>query len=252
MFNIKLTIEYNGTNYAGWQCQKSKTPNPKYKIKTIQKTIEKTLQVILQEKIKLIGSGRTDAGVHAKAQVANFKTIFRISLKNIQKALNSLLPEDIVVKDIKKVPLDFHSRFNAKSKLYRYVILNRNYPDPFFRNYVYFYPHPLNVNLMRQEARCLIGRHDFKSFQAKGESDRFSIRTIKNLKIIKRGDFIYIDIKADGFLYNMARNIVGTLIDIGRYRLKKGDLKRILLAKDRKFAGPTVPAKGLFLIEVNY
>ncbi len=141
MRNIKLTIEYDGTNYAGWQCQKSK-------VKTIQETIEKALQRILGEKIKVIGSGRTDAGVHALGQVANFKTNSTMPVGKLQKALNSSLPDDIVIAKIEEVGLDFHSRFDAKSKVYRYTILNRAYPSALLKNSVYFYPHTLNIKLM--------------------------------------------------------------------------------------------------------
>lgn len=247
MLNIKITVRYDGTNYAGWQIQKGN----KLK-KSIQEVLENTLQAILQEKIRLTGSGRTDAGVHANAQIANFKTLSKIPLKNLQRALNSILPNDIVITEIKKAPLRFHSRFDAKYKLYRYQILNRRYQDPFLRDYAYFYPHPLDVNLMRREAKCLLGRHNFKSFQASGKIDREAIRTIKSLKIARNGDLIRIDVKADGFLHNMVRNIIGTLIEIGRKRFKKGDLKRILKGRDRKLAGPTAPARGLFLVKVDY
>jgi tRNA pseudouridine38-40 synthase len=247
MLNLKITVQYDGTRYAGWQTQKGNKQK-----KGIQEILESTLQGILQEKIRLIGSGRTDAGVHAKAQIANFKTNSKIPPKNLQKALNTLLPKDIIISDIKEVPLYFHSRFAAKSKLYRYQILNRSYSDPFLEDYAYFYHQPLDVKFMRQEAQCLVGKHDFASFQASSKTKKRSIRTIKSLKITRRGDLICIEVKADGFLYNMVRSITGTLIEIGRNRFKKGDLKRILLAKDRKLAGPTVPSKGLFLIKVGY
>jgi len=266
MRNIKLTIEYDGTNYAGWQRQnnpQSTIHNPQ--LKTIQGTIEKTLQKILQEKIRLIGSGRTDAGVHAQAQVANFKTNSSITMEKLQKSLNAVLPEGIVINKIEKVGPDFHSRFSAKSKLYRYTILNRFYPSALLRNTVYFYPYNLNVQLMRLEARCLLGKHDFKSFCASGSSAKDTARTIKNISIKKlpycllpntyyprQLPLIIINIESDGFLYNMARNIVGTLIEIGRGRFKKGDVKKILLAKDRRLAGSTAPARGLCLVKVNY
>ncbi|MCM8801519.1 MAG: tRNA pseudouridine(38-40) synthase TruA [Candidatus Omnitrophica bacterium] len=246
MRNLKLIIEYDGSNYCGWQKQRNN------KKKSIQQVLEDTLQKILNEKIKIIGSGRTDAGVHALSQVANFKTNSKISLPKLKKALNALLPEDIVIKQIKRVPLDFHSRFDAKTKLYRYVILNRPYRSAFLRKRVYFYPYPLDINLMHKEAKVLLGRHDFKAFQAVDKKERSSIRTIKKLIIKKEKDLIIIDIEADGFLYNMVRNIVGTLIEIGRGRFSKGDLKKILLLGDRKKAGFTAPAMGLYLVKVKY
>jgi len=246
MRNLKLTIEYQGTNYAGWQRQKS------IKVKTIQETIEEVLCKILQEKIKLIASGRTDAGVHAQAQVANFNTNSSIALNKLQRALNGLLPEDIVITKAEEAPLGFHSRFAAKSKLYRYTILNQKNPSAFLKDTAYFYPFPLDVKLMQKEARVLLGRHNFKSFQASDNIKRNSERTIKKLKIAKEKNLIYIDIEADGFLYNMARNIVGTLVEIGRGRFAGGSLKKILLARNRKLAGPTVPSQGLTLVGVRY
>lgn len=246
MRNIKLTIEYDGTNYAGWQIQNS------HRSKTIQEVIEKTLRKILQEKIKIIGSGRTDAGVHALGQVANFKTNSKIPLEKIQQALNSLLPDDIVIVKVDEAGPDFHARFDAKSKLYRYLIVNRNYPSAFLRKQSYFYPYPLDVDLMRREAKCLVGRHDFRSFQASDKIGRSSIRTVKQIKIKNSKGMITIDIEADGFLYNMVRNIVGTLVEVGRGRFSAGSTKRILSLKDRRKAGPTAPACGLCLIKVNY
>ena len=251
MPNILLEIEYDGTNYSGWQAQGHKvTRSQGHKLKTIQETIENTLQKILQEKIKLIASGRTDAGVHAKGQVANFKTKSRLPLSKIKLALNSLLPRDILIKSIKQIPADFHSRYSAKLKLYRYTILNRDYSDVFLYRYVWYYPYKLNINLMKNQAKALLGRHNFKSFQASDRPKRNSIRTIKRLSIKKEKDFIYFDIESDGFLYKMVRNIVGTLVEIGSG--KPTELVNVLGKLDRKDAGPTAPACGLCLIKVKY
>jgi tRNA pseudouridine38-40 synthase len=246
MRNLKLTIEYDGTNYCGWQVQKIS------KKKSIQETIEKSLQKILQEKSRLIAQGRTDAGVHAEAQVANFKTKSNISIEKIQKALNGLLPQDIKIIRIEEKPLSFHSRFDARYKVYRYTILNRPYPSAFLRNTAYFYPYPLNIKLIQKEARCLLGRHNFKALQGSGEREKHTVRTIKRIYLVKDRDLIYTYIMANGFLKNMARNIVGTLIEIGRERLGPGSLKKILLSQNRKLAGPTAPAKGLCLVKVVY
>jgi len=254
MRNIKLTIEYDGTNYCGWQVQSRHAP------KSIQETIEKTLSKILQEKIRLIASGRTDAGVHALAQVANFKTNSNIALDKLKRALNGNLPDDIAINKIEEVNLDFHSRFHAKSKIYRYTILNRGWPSPLLRNTVYCYPYLLDIRLMQKEAECLLGKHDFKAFCASGSSTQTTIRTIKNISISSKPctlypvpcTFITIDIEADGFLYNMVRNIVGTLIEIGRGRFPRGGVKKILRSKNRKLAGPTVPACGLCLLKVTF
>ncbi len=260
MRNLKLTIEYDGTNYCGWQIQ-SHCPS-----KSIQEIIERVLRKILQEKIHLIASGRTDAGVHAQAQVANFKTKSNISLEKLQRATNGLLPGGISISKIEEVSFDFHSRFAAKSKVYRYSILNRKFPSALLRNRVYFYPYFLNLKLIQQESRCLLGRHNFKAFCASASNTKNTIRTIKKITIRKtnygllditdyglnNGPLIIIDIEADGFLYNMARNIVGSLMEIGRRRSSKGSLKKILNSKDRKLAGPTVPACGLCLLKVKY
>jgi tRNA pseudouridine38-40 synthase len=245
MHNIKLIIEYDGTNYAGWQTQNKKH-------RTIQQTLEKALQKILQKRIKVIGSGRTDAGVHAQAQVANFKTDSDIALEKLQKALNAVLPDDIAITKVEEKGLDFHSRFDAKTKVYRYTILNRPTRPAILRDTVYFFPYSLNLKLMQREAKILLGRHNFKSFQASDKKKRNAIKTIKRLSITRDNDLIFIDIEADGFLYSMARNIVGTLIEIGRGKLSEGSLKRIMLARDRKLAGPAVPAKGLCLLGVKY
>jgi tRNA pseudouridine38-40 synthase len=245
--NIRLTIEYDGTDYCGWQVQSRNSSK-----KSIQAVIEKALQKILQEKIKLIGSGRTDAGVHALAQVANFRTKAKIPATNLQKALNSILPDDISIFKAEDVKPDFHSRFSAKSKIYRYTILNRSYPSALSRNTAYFFTYPLNVKLMQKESRVLLGRHNFKSFQLTQKQEKNPVRTIEQIRVQKKADLIHIDIEADGFLYNMVRSIAGTLIEIGRGKLAPGSLKRILFAKNRKFAGPTALARGLCLLEVKY
>ena len=234
MRNLKLEIEYDGTNYCGWQVQKS------HRSKSIQEVIEKTLRKILQERVRLIASGRTDAGVHALGQVANFKTRSKIPSGKLQRALNGLLPDDISIIKVEEKPLDFHSRFRAKSKVYQYTILNRAYPSALLRNRVYFYPYPLNIRLMRKKARSLLGKHDFKSFCASASSVKDTVRTIKRLSIKKSGPaLITIEIEADGFLYNMVRRIAGTLIETGR-------------GKSPKLAGPTAPACGLRLVKVRY
>ncbi|MDD2752653.1 MAG: tRNA pseudouridine(38-40) synthase TruA [Candidatus Omnitrophica bacterium] len=253
MRNLRLEIEYDGTGYYGWQVQYNRKPQAvSHKFKTIQGVLEKTLQQILKEKIRLIASGRTDSGVHAQAQVANFRTNSVIALKNLQKALNSLLPEDIKIKKVLQANQKFHSRFSAKSKIYRYTILNREFSNVFLRNTVYFYPYPLKIRAMQDAGKLLIGRHNFRSFQASAGKEKDPVKTIKKIKIAKLKNFIYIDIEADGFLYNMARNIVGTLLEIGRGKFSEKDLQNILLAKNRTVSGPTAPAKGLSLIKVKY
>ena len=249
MRNIRLEIEYDGTNYNGWQIQRHAGSNSH---RTIQEIIEKALQKILQEKVKLICSGRTDAGVHANSQIANFKTHSKITLARLHEGLNALLPEDVSIAKVKAVPDAFHSRFSAKSKVYRYTIFNGKHRSAILRNYAYFLRYPLDVKLMRKEAIVLLGRHDFSAFCGSCGKHKNPLKTINNIKIAKKGAFIYIDVEADGFLYNMVRNIAGTLIEIGRGRFPGGSLKKILFSKNRRLAGPTAPARGLTLMKVTY
>jgi len=244
MRNIKLTVEYDGTKYCGWQRQLNGI--------SIQEVIEKALKRILRQDVKLTGAGRTDSGVHARGQVANFKTTSRLTAKEFLSALNKNLPKDIAVKKAEEVPFKFNARFEAKSKLYRYTILNSPIRSPLEIFYSRQYRDPLNVKLMKKEAKALLGRHNFSSFQASGNKTRSSTRHIYNISVKDNCGHIYIDIEADGFLYNMVRNIAGTLIEIGRGKLKQGDMKKILKAKDRSFAGPTAQAKGLCLLRVDY
>ncbi|MDD5130254.1 MAG: tRNA pseudouridine(38-40) synthase TruA [Candidatus Omnitrophica bacterium] len=251
--NLKLEIEYDGTRYYGWQEQNGKAAQAAYRSsQTIQHVLEGVLSKVLQENVSLIVAGRTDSGVHALSQVANFKSSTRMPFEKLRWALNCLLPEDIKVTGIKAVALDFNSRFWAKSKLYRYTILNRKYSSALLANRVYFFHHSLDVALMRQEAGELLGRHNFASFQAAELRQRNPVRTIKQIKISKVKDFLYIDIEADSFLYNMVRSISGTLLEIGRGRFPAGSMRRILKGRDRKLAGPTLPAKGLCLVRVKY
>ncbi len=250
--NIFLKVEYVGTRYHGWQTQRKKIAAKGRKTATIQQTIEGVLEQILRQKINLTASGRTDSGVHAKAQCANFKAVSDIPLTKLKTAINSLLAQDIRVKAIKYLKSDFHCRYNAKSKVYRYVILNNVHGSAFLRETAFHVHRPLDVKLMQKQAMALKGRHDFKSFQAADKKERSSLRTIKNISVKKRGNLIFIDIEADGFLYNMVRNIAGTLIEIGRGKMEPGAMKRILSKKNRKYAGPTAPAKGLCLLRVKY
>ncbi|MFH1245557.1 MAG: tRNA pseudouridine(38-40) synthase TruA [Candidatus Omnitrophota bacterium] len=271
MRNIKLAIGYEGTRYAGWQAQglverragatKRAQRKPTGKKKTIQELIEQALSRILQEKIKVIGSGRTDAGVHAFAQIANFKTNSSLACSNIHKGLNSLLPADIRISCAEEVASSFHSRFTARSKLYRYNIVNGAGVSPFMVRYAYWVRYPLDVSEMDCAAGYLLGRHNFRSFQAQDKKERPAIRTLKRLDITAGSyktavgveeQVISIDIEADGFLYRMVRNIAGTLIEVGRGKLKPGEMKKILAAKNRAYAGPCAPAKGLCLVEVRY
>lgn len=242
--NVKILLEYEGTCYSGWQRQKNAV--------SIQEVLEKAIQSITKEKVRVIGSGRTDSGVHALGQVANFKTYTKIPIEKLPYAINSKLPEDITVKHAQIVPEDFHARFSAKSKVYSYSIYNAKFPSPLLRRYVYFFPLPLNLEEMRKAADILIGEHDFKSFMASNSSAKSTVRCIKRFEILKRENLITLQIEANGFLYNMVRIIAGTLVDIGIGKTKAEDMISILNSKDRSSAGKTLPAQGLCLMKVIY
>ncbi|MBI4309955.1 MAG: tRNA pseudouridine(38-40) synthase TruA [Candidatus Omnitrophica bacterium] len=247
MRNFKLTIEYDGTSFCGWQIQKNGE-------RTVQGEFEKSCALIFKQDIKAIASGRTDSGVHAAGQVVSFKAYTRMKPAEIQKALNSRLPPDIAVIAAKEVKADFHAQYSVKEKTYRYTILNLPYRSAFLRQRAYFYPYSLDLSLMRRAARDIKGRHDFKSFQAHDplRADCGTVRTIKRLNIKKEGDLVHIDVTADGFLYKMVRNIVGTLIASGSGQLPADIIPKILKAKDRDKAGDTAPAHGLCLMSVRY
>ncbi|MFC1510638.1 tRNA pseudouridine(38-40) synthase TruA [Candidatus Omnitrophota bacterium] len=251
MQNIKLTIEYDGTRFQGWQSQNKGQ-------RTVQDEIEGALKKICKEKIRLIGSGRTDSGVHALAQVANFKTKSKRPAKEYINALNGNLPKDISIINAESVPLSFHAQYTAKKKTYRYSILYRPTRSALQHRFSFHISTQLNVALMRKEAKTLIGRKDFASFQTsdpvrkRAGKQENTIRHITALNIKKHGDVIAIDITANGFLYKMVRNIVGTLLEIGSGKKPKGSMQTILKNKNRTMAGQTAKACGLMLLKVIY
>lgn len=248
MINIKLTLEYEGTKYYGWQRQKS--------LLSIQGILEEKISQITQEKIILNGSGRTDAGVHALGQVANFKTKSSISWVKLPLILNRLLPLDIRIKKAEGVDDNFHARYSAVSKIYHYYVLNsnlnNNYLSIFLRNYVYCIYKKINLEEMKKASIFLQGKHDFASFACSGSRIRNWERIIKDINIIRKGNIFCFHIEADAFLYKMVRIIVGTLLEVGKGNINYLEVKKILEAKNRKMAGKTVPAKGLFLMKVKY
>jgi tRNA pseudouridine38-40 synthase len=245
MRNIKLLIEYDGTNYQGWQIQPE---GP-----TIQGMLEEKLSRLTGERIHVIGSGRTDSGVHAFGQVAHFKTQSQMDIRTIQRALNSLLPPDIVIQEVEEVDESFHARKHSKSKVYEYRILNRNLRSAFHRGYVWYIPQKLNLIEMKKATQGLIGEHDFSAFRTVGSPTRTAVRRVIRAEW-KRGrdGLIRFEIEANGFLKQMVRSIIGTLVEIGKGRMKASDFRQIMNSKDRKKAGPTAPAQGLFLKEVKY
>ncbi|MFQ5733899.1 MAG: tRNA pseudouridine(38-40) synthase TruA [Planctomycetaceae bacterium] len=288
MRNIRLTLAYDGTNYVGWQVQ----PNGP----TVQAELETAIRKLTGETLRVTASGRTDSGVHALGQVANFHTACSIPAEKFCPALEGLLPRDIAVRHADEVPADFHATYSARRKRYRYVILNHRRPYPFLRNYVLRVAQPLDVDAMQAAAEELIGTHDFRSFESQFGTCAGSERTVMeaawgraaewplwDVRKPRRlpgetaatqptadggrsfkpepevlagsrtgGDFLSFDIVADGFLYNMVRSIVGTLLNVGRGRWTPRDVRHILEKRDRADAGETAPAHGLYLVSVDY
>ena len=249
MRNIKLVLEYDGTNYHGWQTQ----PN----LPTIQGAVEDALSQLTQTSIQIVGAGRTDSGVHAEGQVVNFHTDSQIPQRAFQKGLNTLLPRDIVVCSATEVPADFHARFSATSRRYRYTILNRAYPAALLRQTSYFFPAVIDVSQTHAICQSLIGKQDFSAFQKTG-SDRLNpICEIYEAGWWRAGDYVYFEIEADSFLRGMVRAIVGTVLKCLNRAKKTGEpagaqFRHILEAKNRAVAGASVPAHGLSLIRVSY
>jgi|TARA_B100000315_G_scaffold195228_1_gene186034 tRNA pseudouridine38-40 synthase len=259
MRNIKLTIQYDGSNYHGWQIQ----PNGI----SIQQVIEEAIFSITKKEPKLTTSGRTDAGVHALSQVANFKTTSMLDTDKLQKGLNSILPKDIVILDAQEVPLDFHARICAKKKLYRYDIYNSPFPDAFSFKFAKFIPYCLNASSMKIASQHFLGKHDFSAFRSSSCEAKTTVRTIYKIDLSQKFSnntknsinklsftpcWITIEVEGNGFLKNMVRNIVGTLIEVGREKLVPEDIIKILASRDRKNAGPTASPHGLFLVRVFY
>lgn len=244
MRNIKLTIEYDGTNFSGWQIQKDK--------RTIEEELETALAKILKEEVKVIGSGRTDAGVHAMGQVANFKTDKTIKPEELLYALNTMLPYDIVILNVEDVDESFNARISAKAKHYRYVINNAKFPSALNANREYHYKYFLDTESMQLAANDLKGKHDFKAFMAAGSTVKDTEREIYDIQVARLGNRVIIDVVGNGFLYNMVRIIAGTLIDVGSGKLDICVIKNMIETGDRNLGGRTVAPEGLFLVNVTY
>ena len=247
---LKLTLAYDGTRYAGWQIQKGTAATAGKP--TIQETVEKTLQRILQERTRVVGSGRTDAGVHALAQVAHVRIKKRVDTARLLRSLNQLLPPDIAITSVEEAPKHFHARFSAKRKHYRYRIHTGAVVLPFDRPYVGHVRYELNVARMRRELKALVGKHDFRAFGREGSGGRDTVRILYSAQLTRHGDELRIDLVGSGFLHTMVRSIAGTLIDIGRGRLPEGTVNRLLKEKRRDLAGTTAPSGGLILMAVAY
>ncbi len=268
--NIRLKLAYDGTNYVGWQVQKNGL--------AIQEVLERAIEKLTGEKCPVLSAGRTDSGVHALGQVANFHTSCGIPAANFRPALQAFLPHDIVVLEACEVPPEFHATFKAVRKQYRYLIDNSRVPLPFLSRYTWSLRRRLDDAAMHEAAQLLVGKHDFRSFETDWPNKVTSVRTVFEIKIARQpiwqlftgsnggppisadpagapdaaGDIICMDIIADGFLYNMVRSIVGTLVNVGRQKWSADEVARILKAQNRSIAGSTAPACGLFLVEVWY
>jgi tRNA pseudouridine38-40 synthase len=245
MRNVKLTLSYDGTDFSGWQTQ------PGYR--TVQETLEAAIAAVTGAQcVHVNASGRTDAGVHALGQVVNFRTATHLPADVLLRAVNANLPADIVIREAADVPEDFDANRHAKRKLYRYVIHDGPVHDPFLRRYYCQSRCRLDADAMRRAAAPLLGQHDFRSFETEWPNRQSSVRTITHLAVSRFGDWIWLDVEADGFLYNMVRAIAGTLINVGRGYWPESQVQGILRAEDRTLAGPTAPAAGLFLVRVTY
>lgn len=245
MRNIKLTIEYDGKDFNGWQKQPTKL--------NIQGTIEQAIKIVTGEEVDLMASGRTDAGVHAFGQVANFKTNSNIPIEKIPIALNSNLKKSIRIISAEEVDERFHSRLTCKRKTYRYVINNSEFSSAIYRNLETHIPQKLDIEKMKQAAKYFEGEHDFKAFKASGTSGKSSVRIIYKAVVYEMpNNRIYIELTGNGFLYNMVRIIAGTLVDVGTGKIQPEDIEKIIESKDRSLAGKTLQPNGLYLVEVNY
>ncbi len=244
MRNIKLTIEYDGKDFNGWQKQPNKL--------NIQGTIEQAIKSITGEDVELNASGRTDAGVHALGQVANFKTNSQIPIEKFAMAINSKLKKSIIIKKAEDVDERFHSRLNCKKKTYRYIINNSPEGTAIYRYLETHIPQKLNFEKMKQALKYFEGEHDFKAFKASGTSSKNSIRTIYETNIYENEDRIIIELTGNGFLYNMVRIIVGTLVEVGMGKIEPSQIENILKEGKRENAGKTLPPNGLYLLEVKY
>lgn len=243
--NLKMIIAYDGSQYAGFQRQR-------VGLNTIQGTLEAKIAQITGENVTITGAGRTDAGVHARGQVVNFFTERELSSQTFLKALNALLPDDIVIVEATEVEADFHARYSAKTKTYSYTVYNHPIRPVFERPFVYYCRYSLDLELMVQATQVIMGTHDFKSFQASGSAVKTTERTVHSCDITQSGPALRMTINADGFLYHMVRNIMGTLLLVGTKRMTLAEFQAVIAAKDRKAAGPTAPAGGLCLEEVFY
>ena len=244
MRNILMKISYNGENYHGFQVQNNAL--------AVANVIEEALFKLTGENISVTGCSRTDAGVHAEEFYLNFHTESSLSENNFLRGMNTYLPRDVAVKEVREAQEDFHARFSAKSKEYKYLILNSEVRDPFYEKRALFYNRRIDEDLLNRECKAFIGTHDFSAFCSAGGTTKTTVRTVKDCYVKRTGDIVEIRIMADGFLYNMVRIIVGTLLEINEGKIEAGSIEKIIEKKDRSLSGDTASGEGLYLTKVNY
>ncbi len=244
MRNLLLKLMYDGSHYHGWQVQ----PNGI----TVQETLQDAVEKIIGVRESVVGCSRTDAGVHANDFCCNIKTESDIDCYRLKGALNAVLPDSIGVKSVEEVPLDFHARYNCTSKQYVYRVWNASFKNPFLTDRVWHYKNKIDEKYLNEQAQHFLGKHDFKAFCSAGSSVEDTVRTVKSFSVTRNTDEVLFTVEADGFLYNMVRIMVGSLIEISENKIEKDKLNDIIESKDRKLAGRTAPPQGLYLNKVNY
>lgn len=244
MRNLLLTIQYDGTAYHGYQVQNNAI--------TVQEVLQNALEKVFSKRLDVTGCSRTDSGVHAKMYCFTIRTDMSIPCESLIQALNGFLPKDIAAYDCREVDDDFHPRYSCKSKEYVYKILNAEYRDPFLSDYSYYYRRQIDAEYLNKEAKAFIGTYDFSGFCSVKSTVENTVRTVKNFEVFRNGDMVIFKVEADGFLYNMVRIMIGTLLFVSEGKIKERELKEVILSKDRKRAGKTAPPQGLYLNKVNY
>lgn len=244
MRNLLLSISYDGSRYHGWQVQKNAL--------SVQEVFQNAVEKVFGERLDVKGCSRTDSGVHAKMYCVSFKTDKNIGTDNVVRALNTYLPKDISVNMCTETGEDFHPRYSVKTKEYEYILYNGQIRNPFLNNYAFQYRYPIDADYLNEEAQAFVGKHDFSGFCSAHSDVEDTVRDVKSFSVRRDGEMIYFNVEADGFLYNMVRIMVGTLLFVSEGKIKKGELKSVIESKNRTLAGKTAPPQGLYLKKVNY